>query len=251
MTWINDTDSEWRRWGETDPYFAVLTSPRYRNRANTIEFFQTGESHFSRVRANYQRLGISLDPAGVALDFGCGVGRVLRPLCEYFKRAVGIDVSPAMLSEAGKQVTSPKVDLRLFDGNNLSGCLRHDTYQFIHSHIVFQHIRPRRGLIILRTLLSRLERKGKAYIHLPIWTSNKLKYLAHQIITSHPMFLTLSKGMLGKRDFRMEPVMQMNVYSAPHLLSLFAAADTEVRNVALTEDPKNRLTNASWYLYKL
>ncbi len=167
MAWINDTDAEWRKWGETDPYFAVLTSSRYRNRANTKDFFQTGEDHFGRVRTNYQRLGISLDADGIALDFGCGVGRVLRPLCEYFKRAAGLDVSPAMLSEARKQVASPKVDLRLLDGGDLRGCLRDETYQFIHSHIVFQHIRPRRGLIILNALLSRLEREGKAYIHVP------------------------------------------------------------------------------------
>ncbi len=249
MAWINNTDAEWRRWGEQDPYFAVLSSPRYRRCENNREFFQTGQNHFSEVNTNFKRLAIPLDSEGVALDFGCGVGRVLKPLCAHFKKVIGLDVSPAMLAEARKQVESPNADFRLLN-DDLFGCLQGDTFQFIHTHIVFQHIRPRRGRIILSTLLKCLESNGKAYIHLPIGTSNRFKYIADQVVASHPVLLRLSRSILGKRESRNDPVMQMNVYPAEQLLELFAEEGVEVRYVSLLKDLKNQLTHACWYLYR-
>jgi SAM-dependent methyltransferase len=250
LAWISDTDSEWKKWGEQNPYFAVLSSPRYRCGENTIEFFQTGQNHFTEVNTNFKRLGIPLDPIGVALDFGCGVGRVLKPLCGHFRKVIGVDVSPAMLAEARKQVESERADFRLLDGDDLSGCLSGDTFHFVHSHIVFQHIRPRRGRILLRALLGSLEPAGKAYIHVPIASANRLKYFADQVVASHPVLLRLSRALLGKRALMRDPVMQMNVYPAEQLLELFAEEGVEIRYVSLLKDTKNQLTHACWYLHK-
>jgi SAM-dependent methyltransferase len=247
---LHDTDREWEKWGNHDPFFAVLSSPKYRKGANVSDFFLTGERHLERILENFERIAIPLDRRGVALDFGCGVGRVLRPLCEHFKNGVGVDVSPAMLSEARRHVTSPNADLRLFDGGDLHACLRGDTFQFIHSHIVFQHIRPRRGRILLRALLRCLESKGKAYIHVPIATSNRFKYIADQIVASHPLLLKLSRSILGKWESRSDPVMQINVYPAEQLFELFTDEGLEVRYVSLLKDLKNKLTHACWYLYR-
>lgn len=40
---------------------------------------------------------------GVALDFGCGVGRLTRALAAFFDRATGVDISSSMIEEAKKK----------------------------------------------------------------------------------------------------------------------------------------------------
>ncbi len=51
----------------------------------------------------------------VALDLGCATGRQARALAPYFKKVVGLDVSPAMIEEARKRNGSPKVSFRECD----------------------------------------------------------------------------------------------------------------------------------------
>ena len=137
MAWINDTDTEWKRCGEKDPYFAVLSSTRFRCGENSDEFFQTGRDHFNEIKENFKRLAIPLGPEGIALDFGWGIGRVSKALCSYFNKVIGLDISPAMLTEARKKVDSPKADFRLLESDDPSQCLDGNTFQYIHIYLVF------------------------------------------------------------------------------------------------------------------
>src|SRR5207302_3385998 len=61
------------------------------------EFFRSGEEDYvSLVEPILTRLG--LDPEKcVALDLGCGVGRLTRPIARRFRAVYAIDVSPEML----------------------------------------------------------------------------------------------------------------------------------------------------------
>src|SRR5687768_1349854 len=103
MPLINDSDKDWERFGKTDPYFAVLTAPEFHGRPSGIErekFFGSGESHIQTVFAIIRE---HLDPAFAparALDFGCGVGRLVLPLTARCPEVTGLDVSQAMLAEA-------------------------------------------------------------------------------------------------------------------------------------------------------
>ena len=46
QTPVSGTDLEWQKWGEQDPYFAVITEPRFRSANLTAEakqqFFDSG-----------------------------------------------------------------------------------------------------------------------------------------------------------------------------------------------------------------
>ena len=46
-----------------------------------------------------------------ALDFGCGVGRLTRPLAQHFGEVTGIDVSASML-EVATQLSGPEENCR-------------------------------------------------------------------------------------------------------------------------------------------
>jgi len=249
MFGFNDTDREWKKWGEKDPFFAALTSLQYQHGRNKEYFLKTGEQYFDRLIQKFTKLSIPLDKECVALDYGCGVGRILRPMSKYFKNSVGIDISESMLQEARRNLIGEKAELRLFDGKNLYKSLSDSRYSFIHSCLVFQHIRPKRGMIILEQLLEHLEFQGKALIQTPIATNKKIRYFLNQILTSHPILYKLSNFLIKEREFT-GPVKQMNIYLPDILIRLYDKLGIEVRGISLSTDSDNYLISASWYLYK-
>jgi tRNA/tmRNA/rRNA uracil-C5-methylase (TrmA/RlmC/RlmD family) len=98
------TDIAWEEWGRRDPYFGVITNPKFRrselNDHSKREFFESGQSHAHGVLTTIRRF---IDPGfapRTVLDFGCGVGRLLIPFAKVADEVVGLDVSPSMLKEA-------------------------------------------------------------------------------------------------------------------------------------------------------
>jgi SAM-dependent methyltransferase len=245
---FHNTDREWKRWDKRDLYFAVLSHPEYRDRRNMENFFATGENNFARLSEVFRQLAIPLDPSGKALDYGCGVGRLLRPFGSFFQHTLGIDVSQNMLEEASRNIDLDTAELRLFDGEDLSRCLSDNTFSFIHTRLVFQHIRPKRGFGLIRQLLERLEKNGKAYIQAPMLAKSKMVHLLDQIRCIHPIAFKLSEVFLKKDRTLADPVSEMNIYPSDTLLTLFDDLGIEVRGVTL--DTNRNLTGAVWYLYR-
>ena len=98
------TDTEWQAWGIRDPYFAVLTNPKYRTDALTpdakLEFLASGRKTVEMVlNACRGYFGAHFAPQRV-LDFGCGVGRLSIPFAAEAREVVGMDVAESMLAEA-------------------------------------------------------------------------------------------------------------------------------------------------------
>ena len=91
-------DNEWEKFGKLDPYFGVFTDNL--SEEQIIEFFDSGENQlelFLRIIKQH------LDPNFTiinALDFGCGVGRVLIPLARISSFVLGIDISDSMLKKS-------------------------------------------------------------------------------------------------------------------------------------------------------
>lgn len=152
------TDQAWIAWGERDPYFAVITMPEFRmgaldDRARA-RFFEMGERHAQYVLHMCRRhVDAKFQPRSV-LDFGCGVGRVLLPLAAGLERAVGVDISPAMLAEAQRNAQArgqAQVEWVLSD-DTLSRV--EGQFDLVHSAIVFQHIDVDRGRRLFARLLA-------------------------------------------------------------------------------------------------
>jgi SAM-dependent methyltransferase len=76
---------------------------------------------------------------GLAVEIGCGLGRICRALAERFDRVIGVDISPEMLKQAGELVKDPKVEFRLGDGVSLD-VLETASADLVLSFTVFQHI---------------------------------------------------------------------------------------------------------------
>src|SRR5688500_636371 len=91
----NDTDKEWEKFGKDDPYFGVLSDVSFRkgnlNPEAFERFFASGEEYVSDLLVRAVRFaGEGFRPRS-ALDFGCGVGRLVIPLASRCARVVGVD----------------------------------------------------------------------------------------------------------------------------------------------------------------
>ncbi len=79
-----DTDKEWEKFGKDDPYFGVLTDNKYQKSNLTDEkkneFFKSGFDYINNVLANIRQHIDQTFTIKKALDFGCGVGRLVIPL---------------------------------------------------------------------------------------------------------------------------------------------------------------------------
>lgn len=90
----------WQTLGRDDPLWAVLSQADKRGgRWRTEEFFATGRIEIDSQLAALAAQGWPKQRE-LALDFGCGVGRLTRALAAHFERVIGIDVSPSMIATA-------------------------------------------------------------------------------------------------------------------------------------------------------
>jgi FkbM family methyltransferase len=130
----------WQTLGRDDPLWAVLSHADKRGgRWNPEEFLATGEVE---VDVQLAALAASGLPSGreLALDFGCGAGRLSRALARHFAKVIGVDVSASMIEAARtlnadvsnvdfRENASPRIE-RVADAS----------VDFLFSHITLQHI---------------------------------------------------------------------------------------------------------------
>jgi SAM-dependent methyltransferase len=218
------TDSDWQAWGTKDPYFGVLAHERFRATRLSPEaydeFFRSGRKDFGEILADCRRYFGEVSPRR-SLEFGCGVGRLLIPLSEISELCVGIDISAAMREEAARNCARfNRNNVRLVSTVEEAGRLQAN-YSFIHSYIVLQHLDPRRGLSIIDTLLSLLDKGGCAALHVTYARTKYRKNLGAQPFT-HALMQRLRYPI--SRFFRhlrnRDPLMQMNAYDLNRVLFL-------------------------------
>ena len=139
---LEDSRQLWDSHARHDPLWAILSEPGKKGgRWDVTRFFQTGVGEISFILYQLHSRGIVVGRRS-ALDFGCGVGRLTQALAPHFEEVVGVDVSPRMIELAAgfnrfpqraRYVSNQRADLTAW---------RDDTFDFIVSNIVLQHIRP-------------------------------------------------------------------------------------------------------------
>jgi len=99
-----NTDKDWECFATSDPYYAVATHEKFHrdnlNEDVRREFFEVGQRHVEQIFKIIHTYFASGFRPSRALDFGCGVGRLVVPLAELCRSVVGVDVSESMLLEA-------------------------------------------------------------------------------------------------------------------------------------------------------
>jgi SAM-dependent methyltransferase len=219
------TDAAWDGFGRDDPYFGVLSQSRFRAASKPgperDEFFQSGVSHIERIFSLARDLVPDFAPRR-ALDFGCGVGRLVLPLARQVQEVVGIDVSPSMLAEAQRNSEQAGVtNATFFESDDTLSRVK-GSFDFIHSFIVFQHIPVVRGLAIANELLSRLSQDGVGALHFTYARTAPTWRRVVSGITKWVPGAHMGSNILRGRPVR-EPPMQMNPYPLDRLFASLQA----------------------------
>ncbi len=150
--------------------WAVLSVPSERgNRWDEDRFFESGRNEIAQLMLDVERLRPGLTRRRV-LDFGCGLGRLTRPLAAHFEEAVGVDIARSMVEQADEGaraagetrcrfVVNERDDLSLFPTGH---------FDLVYSRITIQHIPPPFGLAYVGELVRVLAPGGLAELQIPV-----------------------------------------------------------------------------------
>ena len=208
----------WRRYAETEPYWAVLTQPGHRrSEIDLAAFYATGRA------AVQEHLDWACDrtdgplPAGLALDFGCGVGRLTLGLRQHFPRVIGLDVALAMLdlarqASAGtdgvEYLLNERTDLRMFPDNS---------FALVYSHLVLQHLPPTASLGFLAESARVCQPGGWVLVQLPA-EDRRIRPPLGWERARRAFWRGINRWLVGR------PAMEIHPISRPRVERVLAAA---------------------------
>lgn len=223
------TNAAWRKIGALDPYFGVATNDQYRSahmdKAARQAFIDTGRQHVRALLSLAER-HFSLSHFETALDFGCGVGRLVIPLAGACGHVTGVDISDAMIGEAQRNCSAvSNVDFLLSEDGFLPTTGRFD---LVHSFAVLQHIPVHDGMQIIEQLIAATADDGLFAMHITFASDRgKIRKLLSLLRRKIVPFNFLTNIARGERwDF---PAMLMADYSLEGIYQML-----DDRNIRLT-----------------
>ena len=124
-----------------------------RARENAQHFIACGHSESDEVfwgsgRRDLDQLilhDVELDSTARALEIGCGMGRILRPLSERIEKAFGVDISAEMIARA-RQALAGRGNVEVSVTHGRLGDFGDASLDFVYSFIVFQHIPTKKAV---------------------------------------------------------------------------------------------------------
>src|SRR5438045_851264 len=136
---LDKLQRNWDEFGRRDPLWAILTAPGKENDGWDVdEFFDTGETEIASTLEHARRLGLPTTWA-VALDFGCGVGRLTQALARRFGKCHAVDIAPSMIEAARRYNRyGSRCEYHLNAANDLRW-IPTRSIDFIYSNLVLQH----------------------------------------------------------------------------------------------------------------
>lgn len=218
---------KWEYFGETNPYFAVSTFDKFKkenlDEVALEDFFESGERYVERIWREIENNFLPDFQPRRAIDFGCGVGRITLPLAKRCETVFGIDISENMLKEARQN--SQKLDLNNAkfvkgddDLSEVSG-----EFDFIHSFIVFQHIKPDLGEAIFKKFVEMLSKGGIGALHFTYFNSQSslMQKIRARFYREFPWTHKLRNFLRGRN----EHFIQMYFYNINRLLLILQEND--------------------------
>jgi 2-polyprenyl-3-methyl-5-hydroxy-6-metoxy-1,4-benzoquinol methylase len=225
----HDAASDWKRFGETNPYFGVLSDPSYRGRAlnkdTQTKFFRSGQRHVDLLFKILDDFFPDF-PRGRALDFGCGVGRITQALASKFGQVVGLDIAPGMLAEARRNAEEHGVANIEYHSSLDGDRLEPGSYDLVHSYLVLQHIPVRTGEPIIEKLVAAVRPGGVGALHMTIVPAHGHFNAALSNFVKRNRLLRIL-GNLAKGRRWDSPAMEMNLYRTERIVDMLARSGIE------------------------
>lgn len=172
----------WSALGEDDPLWAILSDPDKRGgRWDAERFFAAGEAEIAAIDQHCQAFGRPRERR-LALDFGCGVGRLSRALASRYAQVVGVDISPSMLAQARDlHVQFPNVRF-VENATPQLDFLRNASVDLIYSVITLHHMPADLQLGYIGEFLRVLAPGGAAVFQIASGYSADWRGLAYRLL---------------------------------------------------------------------
>jgi len=129
---------------EDDAMFYIVTAEGKKGGLWDLdEFLETGRNQWQQFKNLLSHYGLERVylSKGVALELGCGTGRLVLAMCPDFKRVISLDVSKRMIEQASfnrKQLGVSNIDFLVNNGVDLAG-ISAQSVDFCFSYITLQH----------------------------------------------------------------------------------------------------------------
>jgi len=122
------------------------------------DFWRSGAEDLN----NYVLRDLEIDRGASALEIGCGIGRLLRPLSERVASVIGVDISGEMIERAAETLAElANVRLERTDGD-LPG-VPDASLDLVYSQSVFQHVPTREAVSRYFAEAARVLRAGGVF----------------------------------------------------------------------------------------
>lgn len=218
---MDKIQKKWEFYGENDPYYAVATFDEFKSENLTEDtkknFFDTGEGHIKNVWNLISRHFIEDFRPKNALDFGCGVGRLVVPLSSRTERITGVDISNKMLEEAKKNCEKYQINNAAFHQTD-DYVKSNEKFDFIHSFIVFQHINPKIGINLIEKMLESLDEEGIGLLHVTYFNKGNLAdWIRFKIYRDYPIVNNIKNILLRRKQ---DPFIPMYLYDLNNFMEL-------------------------------
>ena len=215
-----DGARDWTLVGAREPYFGVVSAPRFRAAAldgrAIEEFYASGQADIDRARAwCVEDLGAAPE-GGRALDIGAGLGRLTLAMARHAREVVGFDPAPTMLEKARARAAETGATNAAF-----VGALPEGPFDWISSYIVFQHIPPADGLVLLERALAGAAPRAFLTLHIAAWTDAR-------VAPSRTLVSRLASALLRARARAgaapVETLIRMHAYNLSDVMARLVAA---------------------------
>jgi SAM-dependent methyltransferase len=230
-----DPDPNWESFAAREPYFAVLTAPRFL-RANLTpdherEFFASGE-HLVQWMLNVIDAGLSphFAPASM-LEYGCGLGRLALPLAERPGAVTAVDRSPVMLELARGHAERRNLGHISFQ-TPPEFFSKPRKFDLVVCYQVLQRLRPGDAMALLDQLIERISPNGVGVFQWPLPTRESgLVSSSRWIRENVPGANTVANKLRGKDTD--DPFIPTHAYALDEILPVFQRSGFRSTHVVL------------------
>jgi len=223
-----DTEDDWKSIADSEPWFGVLSAPKFLS-ANLTEqakadFYAQGVGEIDWVLSHIRAEDPEFSPR-VGLDFGSGLGRLSFAMASACEQVIGVDIAPGMRAEAERQ----RAQRGIHNVQFLEALPQGQSFDWLNSYIVLQHIVPAKGYEILRELLGSLAPGG--------WTSIQLTFAHDYRDLTSLQRDTYAFAYDGERavalEFKDTPLGEMSMYDYDMNKVLFIFARAGIGTIKL------------------
>lgn len=221
-----ESDPQFEAFAAREPYFAVLTDPRFLRATLTaedeLEFFASGE-HFVSWMFDVIHAGLSPQFAPVStLEYGCGLGRLAMPLARRPGSVTAVDRSRVMLDLARREAERRDLGHIVF----LTPVELFSTprkFDLVVCYHVLQRLRPGEGIELMRRLIGLISPDGIGVFQWPFRTrASGLVVASRWLRESVPGANALANRLRGKPAG--DPFLPTHTYSLNQMLPPLDAA---------------------------